>query len=98
MDNAVVLAQTYLRVKRIFHCRGVRSSMQYDKVATVATDLDLLASRFPGTGQPVPAASQSTRWDFGSRLGFIVHTSKPDYFSDVPSSPRSFCSRRRPNF
>lgn len=64
MDNAVALVQAYLRVNGYF------TVAEYPIIEAVreggyreATDLDILAFRFPGAGQLVPGGSHTTRQD-----------------------------------
>lgn len=64
MDNAVALVQAYLRVNGYF------TVAEYPVVEAMrnggyreATDLDILAFRFPGAGQLVPGAGHSARQD-----------------------------------
>ena len=64
MDNAVALVQAYLRVNGYF------TVAEYPVVEAMrqggyreATDLDILAFRFPGAGQLVPGASQGAQRD-----------------------------------
>lgn len=64
MDNSVALVQAYLRVNGYF------TVAEYPIIEAVreggyreATDLDILAFRFPGAGQLVHGASHTTRRD-----------------------------------
>ena len=64
MDNAVALVQAYLRVNGYF------TVAEYPVVEAMrnggyreATDLDILAFRFPGAGQLVPGAGHTARQD-----------------------------------
>ena len=64
MDNAVALVQAYLRVNGYFTVAEypVVEAMR-DGGYRTATDLDILAFRFPGSGRLVPQARRTTGQD-----------------------------------
>lgn len=64
MDNAVALVQAYLRVNGYFTVAEypVVEAMRHGGYRE-ATELDILAFRFPGAGQLVPGAGHSARQD-----------------------------------
>lgn len=70
MDNAVALVQAYLRVNEYFSVTAspVVEAMKSGEFRT-ATDLDLLAFRFPGAGRALAASR--------GRPGSDAHTFTP---------------------